>query len=1055
MKRIIILGIVLVLLCSLSYAFTDNSTAYYEFENDLNDTGLKGYKNQLKAAEGGASYDAADGKPDSSLECDGGDRYVNHTFQGPTEIRGITFWVKDEGSDDNDAYFEIGDSGGAASDIFQLKKRVTGNYHIWYYKSGALIAEGDLSQAVTNGEWHMFTFNMGGGGFQAYIDNNTVADLNDASTDTFNADFNDLYVCGGYLGNRASAQIDNLFISGTRFSSQDIIDMYNSNHSLDLNEPAAGDDDKINITEPLPTTNTQYSKSTIDINATVNSTYLFNATLWLGKDGATPTSNITIYDLSNGTNTFVNFTVDLDDGNWSYYINVSSGDQSEESNSAFFYLDTIDPAISVSSTLNNTVSYDGYVQASVELSDTNLYAINITIDGTTIVHNATNIDSPYYYNLSFKPSDFDLSLGVHTLTIWAADTHTTNEIGKYNYRKSPLSKAITYNFNNDWIEVKPTNKGMFSNFDTWKQKDRYVFEYNRDSTSKLLYGNDLEFQVSSSQPIEIISNSNYRGHMIVYELQKWIDFETDYGNADVVLTRVNDNTVNVLVRGIDANNIVFNSLGGLNVVNQTYKFYYGNFTETYTESALETASTTFSLNFTRNETFVNDINATLVFNNTLYSPTKTSYGDYIYFTTDIGSSLVHKNVTNTSFYWVWNVTGLDAYSNTTTEHNQSRYKMIVSNCTTLLSDYAYSLNFTTINSSGLKINTDVEALFTVWNSSSTLFRTYSMEYGDSNYHQFCMHPNTTNSLNVDYEVIFSASGYNNRNFIIANSKLNNTLTDYEIELALTGETTAITTTVVDENDNGLENYVIEVYRYNLATDTYNYIDSKTTNSEGVGVFNLDVSSDEYKFEVYNTDGVLKYTEPKQLLISTSYTFRIILGTTVEDITIKLQELDYTLDADRTTKNFTLVWEDSPTNIIDSINLTVIKTNLTNDVLVYSSVSTADSGNLYYNVSENGVYVAKVYVTSTEDGNTYFLDSVSIDIREAYDLFGTDALIMAFLFIITMAFVGLVFSGEVALILTIFGIIIFYLLGALIVSLSGIIAILISAALIAFRLKKER
>ena len=93
----------------------------------------------------------------------------------------------------------------------------------------------------------------------------------------------------------------------------------------------------------------------------------------------------------------------------------------------------------------------------------------------------------------------------------------------------------------------------------------------------------------------------------------------------------------------------------------------------------------FTLNFTRNDTYINDITAILQWNNTNYTPTKTSNSHYVYFEETITTGLLSYGKSNITFNWTWtadNTGGGNNLTNYTSNNNQSLYKMVVGNCKT-------------------------------------------------------------------------------------------------------------------------------------------------------------------------------------------------------------------------------------------------------------------------------------------------------------------------------------------------------------------------------------
>lgn len=918
---------------------------------------------------------------------------------------------------------------------------------------------------LTLNSWQLWVWVKNGTDYSAYTNTSSGMSLsNQATLGTYKVYFTNSYevtMGAGLYANDAvevefKGDMDEVTIWKRALTGAEISELYTQQYACSelYTGGAPAPYDSINISDVYPLGYSQFSNSTISFNFTFNASlyHTVNASLYINGT-FNRSRNFTI--TTNGTNIYVEWNLTLPDRHYSYYVNLSDNESSEQtSTTTFFGVDTVPPDYTVAQ-INLSISY-GYslITGTINASDNNLWGMNITIDGTTVLFNKTNISgSSYIYNLSFNPKDYSLSYGVHSLVTEVSDSHTAQLIPDYNYRKDLLSNAITYNFNKGWVKISPEDDGLFSKFDTWKDKDRYVFNFQRDTLSRLLHGDRMRFVISSSGKLDLV-DSKYPGHIVSMSLKKWIDFDSIYEGSIVTTERINENKILVTVDGIKEDNVLFKSIGGLNVVEKTYYFYYGNVTETYATNALETDSPEFILNFTTNISYVSDINASFYFNSSLYAPTKTTGTGYIQFSSSVYLGFVpSKNESNRTFYWNYTVTPVvdDEINNLTETHNQTVYRMIISQCsgdTTIK-----ALNFTTINKSDASINSTMEVYFNLYNSSLSIKRSYGLEFINKPYFEYCILDNSL-STRTDYEALFKATNYVNKNYIINNGLLSSTIDNIQIEMDKTADTTEILITVVDENDLALEDYIIESYLYDLSENNYSLIDTKTTNSEGKSLFNLDVDRGEYLFYVKNSSGVVVYTEPKQTLTETEYTFRVILGTDIESIRLKLAQLDYTLTSNKNLESFNLTWDDSETDLIDNINLTIVRTNTTANTHIYSIKSTSDTGDLSYNVSANGVYVAQLYVTATENGQKYLIDTESLDIRAAYDVFDTDSLLISFIFIIVMAFVGLEISAEISFVLAIIGMVIFYLLGFIAVSASGLISLIISIGIIAYRLKQR-
>ena len=848
--------------------------------------------------------------------------------------------------------------------------------------------------------------------------------------------------------------IDEVAVWDKNLTLSEISDLWNGGAGYNFVGSPTVTNDTLNMSATTPTNGSQFNLNPIRFNTSVNSSFNFNCSLYINE-----TLNITtLYPAGNEIN--VSFSQNFTEGNYVYYIWCVNNETNESSTNNTFYFDSVDPNIVVSGDINLSYVFAGFgnITGTINVSDSNLYGLNVTIDNDIIIFNITSIGATSYnYTLNFNPTEKGLSYGAHTLDVFVSDSHTLKSIPTYDYDRGLFDKSITYNFNDDWVKITPTTASLFSSFNTRKKKDRYSFELERDYLGRLLYGDDIEFKITSSHPITILKDSEYPGHLIVDGLNKWIDFDNDE-NGKVTVERINLKEVNVKITGIESDNIVFNSIGGLNVINRSYYFFYGNITETYINQTLETANNKFTLNFTRNGSFISDMSANLYYNGTFHTATKTTTAESIYFEKTLSSDLITVNALNHSFYWNFSMTGVGGFNleNVTNTTNQSVHKMIVTNCTAPATTQA--INFSTLNlTNSAAVNSTMEGTFTVWNRTSSLSRTYPIVKNTASLtHGVCIYP-SWGSFNTNYETEFSATGYNDASSIVNGGKLDSGQENISVYMTPTGDTTAITVTAVDELDNKLIGYIIEVYKYELATGNYTLVDTETTNGVGVVVFNLDVSTLQYQFRVKNPSGTLVHTEPKQKLTSTSYTLRVLLGTTPQYVSLQLQDLDWTFTIDRNNGTFVLIWDDT-NNLINFANLTIMDINTTGKRSIYSAISTSNASMLSYNVSINRSqsknFIGYFYVEATKDSQTYLLDTITFDFRKEWEVFGTDALIMAFLFIGTMMFIGISISPEGSIILTIVGMIGFWAMGFIEVSLTGLIPLVVVLIFIITRVKKQ-
>lgn len=819
-------------------------------------------------------------------------------------------------------------------------------------------------------------------------------------------------------------------------------------------EASAGNN-TLNISETEPAESNSFNTQLLNFNATVNASFVFNCSLHVND-----TLNQTTTGFSAGTDIAVDWDIAFGaDAEQAHNYSISCWDNSSIKNSTrkTFYVDNVDPGMVVDADLesNLSITYKTNLSASINCSDTYLYSMNISIDGKTF-YNVTNLAATSNnYLFSYNGTFQNTSVGVHRLQIECFDGHTKNEIDRWVYSKNVFDKSIKYKFDNGWIKIKPVNKGLFTGFDTKKLVDRYTFEYDRDWSAKLLYGSDLEFEVSSNYPLDISNKDNFRGWLISKDLEKWIDFESKYKDAEVSVTRISSNKINVLIEGIEEDSIVFSSAGELNNIVKNYTFYFGNVTETYKSQSLETGNPEFKVNFTRNSSHVTDVNAVLNWNGTIYASTKTTATDCFTFNVSLDVPLIDKlassvNQTGVFFNWTFNVTGTqNNESNSTDTNNQSIYKMIITNCSSLTT--IATLNFSVQDENDVAVKVDMDALFTVWNYSSE--RNWSLSFENSSIPGFCLYPEWAtlhSNYELDYEESSGSHGYEANSYISSGANLTNV--SQNITLYIYANGTEITVTVVDQYDVGQYGLAVEAYEYDTSTNNYTLVAMEETDLDGIVKLNL-YTTKKHKFIV--RDGTeIKYTSSTFKLFQTSYTFRIA-GEAEASIIVGFENLERDLTWNSTSRNVTLTWNDL-TNMIYMIYLDVYKVNVSNTTILSQQTSTADSGYLIYNIeNRNRTYIANVFINATTDNQKYFLESLIIDEKAEYEIFGAETLIMALLFIGTVSMIGITISAEVSMALAAMGMIIFYILGFINVALSGIIALIIGMIVIIVKVSRER
>ena len=203
-------------------------------------------------------------------------------------------------------------------------------------------------------------------------------------------------------------------------------------------------------------------------------------------------------------------------------------------------------------------------------------AINFTFENGTsyfLIHN-TSLTGNTTDNISITIDISSFPLGNYTLQLAASDPHTNEVIGDYKTKEGLFNNYLEYETEEGItirIETLESILGIRS-VSTTKQKDRYSFKWefwNEKTTAK--------FRVTSSQPLQYIQ-SKYNAHLVTLNGMKgnWIDFDSlglKPGNYEVI--RVDEYTYDITIKGVNLKTFEFNSIGGLNLVQNDYKIQLG------------------------------------------------------------------------------------------------------------------------------------------------------------------------------------------------------------------------------------------------------------------------------------------------------------------------------------------------------------------------------------------------------------------------------------------------------------------------------------------------
>ena len=560
----------------------------------------------------------------------------------------------------------------------------------------------------------------------------------------------------------------------------------------------------------------------------------------------------------------------------------------------YFYIDTTDPAIISDMRNNRTISWNGTLAAQINFTDEReIYSVNITYSNGSSLDYVFGIGTATYsYNIS---ADSGILLSDY-ITVEVCDAHTDKKIDAVDEVEYFLGGLKYKEKGNDYVTIYPKDYTNYKKAETKLLDDRYTFKFNKD----VIPSYAEVFIIESSHKIDISPLQYYGGHLIIGGLRYWIDFENDEA-TEYSIHRVNYNKVEVTVYGLTSKNIKFNSIGKLNCIED--KLYFANLNTAvgYTSKVIERTYNTIYLNITRDIDFMpGPINASFVYNFTTYRA-----GTPNNFFVNVKSPGIPSVADNITGYWVIWINGTK-YTLVDKSISQQVSIIGLDNCTVPAFD-TKTLNISLKNASGKDkyiLADNINYVFS-W-LSGDVARNYTGNYYIGN-QTFCIVPNwvgiiPTNIL-FDYTVGGTTYEYSAYNFPLTN-------VTQSLILYATADTTLITLTVKDTYDDVVADAYIQVLKYDTSTATYSVVEIVTTNDEGEAVANLVLYNAWYKF-IISYQGTTYLTTESTKIFSTEKQFIIDLtgGDWFDNYDIAYG-VGTSLTFSNATKRFTFTWSDT-------------------------------------------------------------------------------------------------------------------------------------------------
>lgn len=444
-------------------------------------------------------------------------------------------------------------------------------------------------------------------------------------------------------------------------------------------------------------------------------------------------------------------------------------------------------------------------------------------------------------------------------------------------------------------------------------------------------------------------------------------------------------------------------------------------------------SDNYQLNVTYNSSYWSGISATLNYDGTNYSTTKSGTGDSASFinTLTIPTLTV---ATNKTLYWniiLSNSTGNYVFNSLS--YNQTVNPISVDNCTTntvRIINYTMKDEDTQSILSGTGVNTSMLIRLDLYPSSSpTTAYSYNISISRQNPGALCISSGilNTTTYQMDISNLYTAVGYVERYNTIQNYTLNNNTNSINVTLFALASSSSqeFTITYKGSSFTPISDAIVTVAREYPAEATFKTVESPTTSDDGKAIVHLKTSTTRYNFVI---------TKDGQTLATFNNLYAICQNPTITECTINLNtyssgplphdfvsdsNLEYTLSFNRSTRTISVTFNtvDGSTSLI-TLNGTKFD-NFGNTSACSSSVTTS-SGSLSCIVSSglgNVTVLAKLYVDGDLIEQRYFNLN-----QDARDIFGSASVILIILLFMTLPLIA-VGSAEITILAGIFALVI--------------------------------
>lgn len=733
--------------------------------------------------------------------------------------------------------------------------------------------------------------------------------------------------------------------------------------------------------DPIPTVVIDYPSDGAKLD---NSTYVvyINGTVsmadgsnvnhtWINDTRFSLTSNVTSFNF-----TFNGSFIDQ----YTYHVMVLSNGSTGvvRNDTVTFTIDLTTPTLTSSLDLNHTLYYL-YRNITFEINASDglqVYSFNVTTP-EGFLFNVTGLDTTkYIFNGSVNTSGYEL--GKRSISATTCDAHTSKEIIEWDSVKEKVTKKITFDFDTQYISIKPCDADMISEYSTNKEIDRYTLKYKKNPLNK---DDNQCFIVESSDPIDILGNKKgYYGWLVVPKQNKWIDFNTKgMEGMDYSIKRLSSNSVEINIDGLTEDEFTFNSIGDLNCYTQQWHYYLYNYTATYSPTVVETTKDILKLVIDFKDIILNG-NGSLMYEGIGYVTNNISSINQINLTINFTIPSVSQNISNVTFFWNFEMNDT-VYQ--TINFTQIVQRIQLAICGDLTNVPTLNISIFNEQLPSSYIESDIDVTFNVWTNDSSNLLNFTFDFNSNTNYTICIFPNT--SVNVNAYFFYNSSSGLTERWYLTNAKFTtNTSLLYLFGLTTTTDISEMRGTLRNSEYNYFPLVIAKLQRLYPSENVWRTVQMDRSDDFGQILFYIEEKEVDYKINFEYGGNEIDKTNPMKFICTASICTLTFIVT--EDLTITTEDLSFKSAYNNFSEMFQLNWTDS-SGLTSSIRLVVSKDTGAKSTTICDKTLVSSSGTLNCNTTGyDGTLFVRAYKTQSPLSQVLFkvIDKVKEALWEKID-----------------------------------------------------------------------